>query len=849
MLTSHKKHHKHRILYALQILTILLLIIGIFSVSAFLIWASTIEIPDFSLFESRKVSQSTKIYDRTGTILLYDVHKDVRRTIVPFESISPYVKNASVAIEDDQFYEHHGIEPKAILRALLVHLHLRAGYAGQGGSTITQQVIKNALLSQERTVTRKVKEWILAIKIERIMTKEQILTLYLNESPYGGNMYGVEEASVSYFGKHASDVSLAEAAYLAALPQAPTLYSPYGNNTDKLDARKNLVLKKMLSLQMITTDDYATATAQKVKFIPQQVGGIRAPHFVMYLKEQLAETYGEDTLNEGGLKVISTLDMGLQRKAEAVVKQYAASNEKSYNAKNASLVAIDPKTGQILAMVGSRDYFDIAHDGNYNIALAKRQPGSAFKPFVYAAAFEKGYTPDTKLFDVPTQFSTRCDVGGNPLPGSTASMCYMPENYDHVYRGPISLRNALAQSINVPAVKLLYLVGLDSAIDMAQRLGITTLVDKSRYGLTLVLGGGEVSLLEMTSAYGVFANDGKRDPYEGILKIENAQGQTVAEYAPHESQVIDPEIARKMSDVLSDNVARAPAFGENSFLKVDDREVAVKTGTTNDYRDAWIIGYTPSLVVGMWAGNNDNTPMQKKVAGFIVAPMWNAFFQAASSSVPNERFPSPQSISQTLKPSLRGLWYGGEIYKVDKISGKLATEFTPPELIEERVIPNPHEILYWINKNDPTGPAPLNPYTDSQFLLWETPAQRWITANGLPYDALTAIPQISDNIHLPELQPHITIVSPNATTTYSRDEKINIQTQVTSSYIIDRVDFSLNGTFVGSNRSQPYDFSFDPSEINNNTNTNELEATVYDLVGNKVTTSVNFYFSTSTTLY
>ena len=844
-----KKRRKHRVLYALQILTILFLIVGIFSVSAFLVWASTIEIPDFSLFESRKVSQSTKIYDRTGTVLLYDVHKDVRRTIIPFDSISPYVKNASVAIEDDQFYQHHGIEPKAILRAILVNLHLRAGYAGQGGSTITQQVIKNALLSQERTITRKVKEWILAIKIERIMTKEQILTLYLNEAPYGGNMYGVEEASVSYFGKHASDVSLAEAAYLAALPQAPTLYSPYGNNVERLSVRKNLVLKKMRSLSMITQEEYASSTAEKVKFIPQQVGGIRAPHFVMYIKEQLAETYGEDTLNEGGLKVLSTLDMDLQQKAEAVVKQYAASNEKSYNAKNASLVAIDPKTGQILAMVGSRDYFDIAHDGNYNIALAKRQPGSSFKPFVYAAAFEKGYTPDTKLFDVPTQFSTRCDIDGNPLPGSKESMCYMPENYDHVYRGPMTLRNALAQSVNIPAVKLLYLVGLDSAIDMAQRLGITTLVDKSRYGLTLVLGGGEVSLLEMTSAYGVFAHDGMREPYTGILKIEDTQGQTVAEYTPHETQVIDPEIARKVSDVLSDNVARAPAFGENSFLKVDNREVAVKTGTTNDYRDAWIVGYTPSLAVGMWAGNNDNTPMKKKVAGFIVAPMWNAFFQAASSSLPNEGFLPPQPISPTIKPALRGVWYGGDIYKIDRISGKLATEFTPLETIEDRVIPNPHEILYWVNKNDPSGPAPTNPYTDPQFLLWETPAQRWIAMNGLPPNALTSIPQFSDDIHRPELLPHITILSPDATTTYTHSEKINIQTAVTSSYIIDRVDFSLNGTFIGSNRSEPYDFSFDPSQVNITNDQNVLEAAVYDLVGNKVVSSVTFSFATNTSAF
>lgn len=842
MKTRIQKNKKNQLLYVAQITTILLLIAAIFSVSAFFIWAGTVQIPDFGLFESRKVSQSTKIYDRTGKILLYDVHKDVRRTIIPFESISPYLKNAAVAIEDDQFYQHFGIQPKAILRAILVNLHLRDGYIGQGGSTITQQVIKNALLSQEKTITRKVKEWILAIKLEHIMNKEQILTLYLNEAPYGGNIYGVEEASMSFFGKHASEVDLAEAAYLSALPQAPTLYSPYGNNIEKLEARKNLVLKKMFDLHMISEEDYASAKNKKVKFIPPQQGGIRAPHFVMYIKEQLAQQYGEDALEEGGLRVTTTIDMDLQKKAEDVVKEYAVQNEKQYNAKNESLVAIDPKTGQILVMVGSRDYFDIKNDGNYNIAVAKRQPGSAFKPFVYAAAFEKGYTPDTVVFDSPTQFSTRCDAYGNPLGGADSSVCYMPENYDHVYRGPMSLRNALAQSVNVPAVKMLYLVGLNSAIDIAQRLGITTLGDKSRYGLTLVLGGGEVSLLEMTSAYGVFANDGKRNPYTGILKIEDTQGNTVYEYLKNETEVLDPEVARKISDVLSDNTARAPAFGENSFLKVADREVAVKTGTTNNYRDAWIIGYTPSIVVGAWAGNNDNTSMQKKVAGFIIAPLWNSFFNKASSTLLTERFPEPQPIPKNLKPALRGVWYGGDVYHIDKISGKLATEFTPPELVEDRVVANPHEILYWVNKNDPLGPAPTNPYSDSQFLLWETPAQKWITENGLPALAFNAVPQTSDDIHRPELAPIVSIVNPKATSTYSVNQKIIVETLIRSNFAINHVDLFFNNILIGSNKTAPYDFSFTPSQIGVVNDVNELRVVATDVVGNTTTSMVNIVF-------
>ena len=841
-----RKRKGSRLPHWFQLGIIGMLIGSIFVMSLFLVWAATIKIPDFSLFESRKVSQSTKLYDRTGKILLYDVHKDIRRTIVTFDQINTYVKNASVAIEDEQFYQHIGIQPKAIVRAVLVNLRLREGYIGQGGSTITQQVIKNALLTNERTITRKLKEWILAIKLERELNKEQILTLYLNEAPYGGNIYGVEEASVSFFGKHAIDITLAESAYLAALPQSPTRYSPYGNNLALLENRKNLVLRKMRDLGSISQSEYDLAMGEKVKFIPPQERGIRAPHFVMFVKEKLVEIYGEEALNEDGLRVITSLDMDMQTKAEEIVKKYGAENAKAFNANNAALVAIDPKNGQILTMVGSRDYFDIKNEGNFNIALAKRQPGSAFKPFVYAAGFEKGYTPNTVLFDVPTQFSTRCDTEGRPLnPANNESICYMPENYDKQYHGPTSIRNALAQSINIPAVKMLYLVGLDHAIEFAERLGITTLVNKERYGLTLVLGGGEVSLLDMTSAYGVFANDGMRAPYTGILRIEDTQGNKLLEYATSTVQVIDPEIARKISDVLSDNVARTPAFGAQSFLNFEDHAVAVKTGTTNNYRDAWIIGYTPSLVVGAWAGNNNNTAMEKKVAGFIIAPLWNAFFLNAFKHIPDERFPAPQPISSTLKPALRGVWYGGEVYKVDKISGQLATEFTPTEMIEERVIPNAHEILYWVDKDDPMGQIPLNPYNDSQFLLWETPAQRWIANNGLPNSAWATKPSGFDTLHKPEFLPTLNILSPNATTTYARDEKLIINTQITSFYTIERVDFSVNNIYLGSINSMPHSFSFEPNDIKEIGELNELRVTVYDIIGNKVEQTVLFTVQTN----
>ena len=837
---SSKKRSRRKLGHQLQLVIVGMLITGIFSMSAFLLWATTIEIPDFSLFETRKVSQSTKLYDRTGKILLCDVHKDIRRTIVPFETISSYIKNASVAIEDEQFYQHAGIEPKAILRAVLVNLNLRKGYAGQGGSTITQQVIKNALLSNEKTVTRKIKEWILAMKLERLLNKEEILALYLNESPYGGNIYGVEEASMSFFGHHASELTLPEAAYLAALPQSPTRYSPYGSHLNELEERKNLVLKKMLALKSISTDEYAAALREKVPFLPAQEHGIRAPHFVMFIREQLVEQYGETMLAEGGLRVITTLDMDLQEKAERIVKKYALENEKTFNATNAALVALDPKTGQILTMVGSRDYFDVTHEGNFNVALAKRQPGSAFKPFVYAAAFEAGYTPDTVVFDLPTEFSTHCDPLGTPLYGADKSLCYMPENYDGEYRGPTSLRNALAQSINIPAVKMLYLVGLPHAIEFAERVGITTLQNKERYGLTLVLGGGEVSLLDMVSAYGVFANDGNRAPYTGILKIEAPSGNIVTEFSQKEMRAVDPEIARKISNILSDNEARTPAFGAQSYLQLANHQVAVKTGTTNDYRDAWILGYTPSLVVGAWAGNNNNTPMEKKVAGFIVAPLWNAFFSEVFPSLPDEKFSEPQPTPKNLKPALRGIWYGGETYAIDNVSGKRATEFTPLEFIDEHVVPNPHEILYWVNKNDPSGPPPENPYADAQFLLWEIPMQAWLVNHGLPRGAWGRIPEGFDDLHNPELAPSIVLLAPNTTTIYDRAQKLFVDTQIRSSFAIERVDFFVNEVFLGSTQSMPYTFAFIPRDVANVQETNELRVVAYDIVGNRSEKTILF---------
>ncbi len=664
-------------------------------------YAMLVSIPSIDNFENRRVAESTKIFDRTGNVLLYDVHGTIRRTEVPIDQISPYIRNATIAIEDDTFYQHFGFRPLSFLRAVLVNI--TTGSYSQGGSTITQQVVKNTLLTQDKKIIRKLKEIVLAIKLERILTKDQILQIYLNETGYGGTIYGVEEASEYFYGKHASEVTLAEAAYLAALPQAPTRYSPYGNHKDELEARKNLVLTQMKTNGFITEDEYEGAMAEKVEFKDTKEAGIKAPHFVFFVREYLEEKYGADAVANGGLRVITTLDWDLQQKAEQVVEEHARANETNFNAENAGLVAIDPKTGQILSMVGSRAYFDPDIDGKVNVTVAPRQPGSSFKPFVYAAAFEKGYTPDTILFDLQTQFSTACspsDYSNNTPP------CYAPGNYDEKFRGPMSLRDALAQSINVVAVKVLYLVGIHDAIHMAERLGITTLAGADRYGLTLVLGGGEVKLLEMVSAYASFADDGVRNPHTGILEVRDAAGNVLETYEQHEERVLEPQISRLITSVLSDNEARIPEFGANSPLYFPGYDVAAKTGTTNDFRDAWILGYSTSIAAGAWAGNNDNSPMEKRIAAFIVTPMWHEFMEYALEKYPPQDFPEPAPDTQldSISPILKGEW------NVDPLRGA-------------------HSILYWVDKDHPRSGAPTNAAADPQFSYWEYPISIWAGQN------------------------------------------------------------------------------------------------------------------------
>ena len=694
---------------------ITLFVVGILSISGLLVWVSTMKIPDLSSFEDRRILQSTKIYDHTGEILLYDLHQDVKRTIVPFEDISRNIKNATIAIEDERFYSHFGIDIKGILRAAFVNIKDGDLLGGQGGSTLTQQVIKNSVLQNDKKLTRKIKEAILSVKIERVLNKDQILAIYLNESPYGGTIYGVEEATQSFFGKSAKDVSIAEAAYIAALPQAPTYLSPYGNHQSDLDQRKNSVLRHMLDNNLITKDEYNIAKEEKVTFLPQAVTGIRAPHFVMYVKDQLVKQFGEEALAERGLKVITTLDYDLQQKAEEIVNRRSLANAEKFKATNAGLVAVNPKNGDLLVMVGSRDYFSKDIEGNFNITLASRQPGSSIKPFVYATAFSKGYLPNTILFDVKTQFSPACEANSP----SSESPCYSPNNYNNKFRGPVSMRNALAGSLNIPAVKTLYLAGIKNTLKLAADMGLTTLNDPERYGLTLVLGGGEVRLLDMTYAYGVFANDGLKAEPRSILEIEDNQGNSIYESQVSAKQVIDKNVALMINNVLSDNVARTPLWGANSIVYFSNRDVAVKSGSTNNLRDAWVMGFTPNLAVGTWSGNNNNSPMGGGLSGLITAPTWKEFMDYALNKIPDEKFSQPQIDLTGIKPIIRGEYIDSAVL-LTKMNDSGTTTVNMGDILN-----NIHSILYFVNKDNPRGPYPENPNNEGQYHNWEYAVQKW----------------------------------------------------------------------------------------------------------------------------
>jgi membrane peptidoglycan carboxypeptidase len=723
------------------------------------------------------------------------------------------------------------IRAASILRTIFVNL--TSGSFSQKKSTLTQQIIKNTLLNTDKTVVRKFKEWVLALKLEREFTKDQILEIYLNDAPFGSTIYGVQEASKAFYGIDAKDLSIAQSAYLAALMPAPSYYSPFGAHKTKLDDRKDLVLSKMLQYGYINQTEYDTAKKEVVTFNVSASNSVKAPHFVFWILDYLEKTYGKDVMESGGYTVTTTLDYAVQQKAEAAIAQYSESNLKKYNASNSAMVVIDPTTGQILAMVGSKDYFSKDIDGAYNVAVANRQPGSSFKPFAYLTAFKKGFTPATVLFDVPTEFSTTCapiTVSTPPVDG-----CYHPQNFDGKFKGPISMRSALAESRNVPAVKTLYLAGIDDVVKTAHELGITTLQDPKEIGLSLVLGGGEVKLLDMTSAYSVFANSGTRNPAVGILEIKDKSGKVIETFTPDPREVFDKNTILTLNDVLSDPNARIPTFGSSITLP----GVAVKTGTTNDERDAWIIGYTPSIVVGVWSGNNDNRSMRSGGAA-VSGPIWKSFMEEYLKEHPSPAFekPIPDPEYDSLKPILRGVWMGNNAVAIDKVTGLRATENTPKEAIIEKVITDVQDILYWVDKDNPRGPAPTNPNKDPQFRLWNPPVQAWWLANMGTYNVTTPsdIPTDYETLHSTSAST-LTVTGLPSSTPVDAPTTISITTS--SQYPLTSVDLFINNTFI-TTLSAPFRFRFTPSEYGYTTGSYTLKAVGTNTIYSKSTVELPF---------
>lgn len=812
--------------------------IGVFlSALLFLYYAK--DLPDPNKLMARKVAESTKIFARDGQ-LLYEIHGEAKRTLVELEQISPFLQQATIAIEDKDFYKHHGLYFRGIARSA-VRFVINRGPSGGGGSTLTQQFVKNAILTKDQTPDRKIREAILSLSLEARFSKEEILKLYLNEIPYGRNAYGIEAAAQSYFNKSAKDLSLAESAYLAALPQSPSRYNPLGPNRDILDGRKDYILSQMREQGYINEEQEKQAKEEKVEFTKSKTA-INAPHFVFMVQDYLAEKYGEKTLQEGGLKVYTTLDMGLQTHAEEAVRAGVEKNKK-HNAYNAALVAIDPKNGQVLALVGSADYFGTSlpegctagknckFEPQVNVAISPNtQPGSSFKPYVYVTAFKKefGYSPASMIMDVTTNF------------GKFGNSNYIPQNYNGSELGPVSMRKALAGSLNIPAVKTLALVGVGSATQTARDLGITSPL--ANCGLSLVLGGCEVKLIDHVAAYSVLANKGVKNEKTFILKIQDPEGNTLEEYKDSPQEVLDPQAVYLLTNIMSDNASRAYVFGNNSPLTLPNRPVAAKTGTTQEWRDGWTLGFTPSLAAGVWAGNNCGTNCKMKAGAdgvYVAAPIWQDFMKRALKDKPVEQFERPDGIKEVA---------------VDEVSGKLPTGFTPStktEIFASYSVPTDHDNVHVGVSLDRNTGMPATPFTppdqivEQAYLVfhsekpndpnWETPVYNWAIKNGYGYPSQinsTSTPQNSG------FAPSVSINEPADNSTVS-SLPLRITVAATGNDPIARIDLSVDGQFVKSLNSYP--FTFELSQ-NYGKGTHIIAARATDVAGNSADTSIRVNF-------
>ncbi len=780
-----------------------------------------------------ETEETTKIFDRTGEHLLYAISGQQRRITIPFTEMPETAKQAFVALEDRNFYKHQGLDFRGIARSVYYDVLRRTNR--YGGSTITQQLVKNAIIqSNKKHFDRKIREVILSIELEAMFTKDQILSLYLNEIPFGGQTYGIEAASQTYFGKKAKDLTLDESATLAAMVQRPSYFSPYGSHTDELVERRNYALGQMVKEGYIKEDQAKEAQTKKLTVIPRK-DTILAPHFVMYVRDQIAEKYGDEIFSKG-LTVTTSLDVEQQKIAEAAVADGAAQNKQKYNINNAALVSLNPKTGEVLAMVGSADYFNSDINGQFNVITAKRQPGSAFKPLVYATALKQKLNPASIFYDLKTGFNG-----------------YEPNNFDGRFRGPVTMREALGQSLNIPAVKTLALVGIREALKTAADLGITTLDKPDSYGLSLVLGAAEVRPIELAQAYGVFANGGVRQDVASVLKIQDRSGKVLEEFKPNDrrKEAINPQVAYLMSNMLSDQVAKAPVFG--SLLSFGGRDVASKTGTTNgvtngvnDVRDAWTVGYVPSLAVAVWTGNSDHSPLGKGVlAANAAVPIFRSYMSNALKSIPAEHFSRPSGI-QTVT--------------VDKLSNKLPSDASPPDqritdVFASWQVPTATDDIHVKVKLCKgtnllaTDETPAEETEEKYFVnirsekpndaAWEGPVRAWADQNGFN----NRPPTDKCDRFTSENRPQVTLTKP------SNDASVNstfeIEATAGSQFGVTGVEFFIDGQSITLDTGAPYTASYDARNLTSGQHTVSAEARDPYSRSNRVSVTINVNKETS----
>ena len=832
---------------------VFLIFFSLVASSLFIFWIIK-DLPNLSNIQEIIFAQSSVIYDRNG-VELYNVHGDENRKVVSIDKIPDSLIQSTIAIEDADFFEHSGFSVKGYIKAIfsdVIHL----GAHKRGGSTVTQQFIKNTFLTSEKTYIRKIKELILALQLEWKYSKDEILGMYFNSIPYGSNAYGVEQASRMFFGKSVNQINMSEAVILASLPKAPSYYSPYGSHlkttinlpeedlknlpvetyADLLDevgeeniilglllskitikddqeiilpGRVNLVLNRMLELSYLTEEEKQKLEKELLdfKFVKHKID-IKAPHFVLYVRDLLEERYGKEIVNAGGLKIYTTLDYKLQQKAEEIVASQAEKNEKNYGAKNAALISVIPKTGEIITMVGSRDYWDEENDGNVNVHLQRRLPGSSFKPFAYAAAFSAGYSPATVVFDLETDF-------GNE---------YKPQNYDGSFRGPLTFRKALGNSLNIPAVKAGIVGGLNRTYNLAKGMGVSFLKNSDWYGSAISLGVAEIRPIDMAQAYAVFANLGKKVEINPFLKIIDRNGNILEALQEKEGkQVLDEETAYLITDVLSDDRARGP--GWNTRLQLPDVKNAVKTGTSNKKKqdevwplDGWTIGYTDSLLTVAWAGNNDGSNMNKKGSGFsTAAPIWREFMIKALEQFPSQGFQKPEGIKSALVSILTGKLPDAdfppnlvrkEIFStlnlpeeyddslefifVDRISGDLPNEYTP-EAAKKKVA----LVHFRPLKDDPNWEKPIRSWTRKY-------ANSYLKSFGVN-NVIASVPEKVSTVHNKQntSKPLIKITSPVDLGEVGK-KGVGVWVDINSKHGVSFVEYFLNGELVYTEKEYPY---------------------------------------------